>query len=230
VPDCREGRRRDTAGRHARREPAVLRAQGPGGVPRGVSLRREPAADACQRPGPARRGPLPPGVCPSRCPGSLMRIAYALGARPNFVKMAPVVSERSQIGRRRRMPDGRLARVRWPRLARAGRNLRVLCDGDVHRPSRERVELGSSWSRRLSWGIPVGSKHPFADLAAAGHCSSTTGARSTVNRRWSDWLQPEICRRPERRPEPISPCRGGKLRRGWIGRAKPLQRYAAPSC
>jgi UDP-N-acetylglucosamine 2-epimerase len=30
-----------------------------------------------------------------------MRIAYVLGARPNFVKMAPVISERSQIDRRR---------------------------------------------------------------------------------------------------------------------------------
>jgi hypothetical protein len=36
-----------------------------------------------------------------------MRIAYVVGARPNFVKMAPVISDRSQIGRRRRMPDGR---------------------------------------------------------------------------------------------------------------------------
>jgi UDP-N-acetylglucosamine 2-epimerase (non-hydrolysing) len=40
-----------------------------------------------------------------------MRIAYVLGARPNFVKMASVVSERSQIGRRRRMPDGRHALI-----------------------------------------------------------------------------------------------------------------------
>ena len=40
-----------------------------------------------------------------------MRIAYVLGARPNFVKMAPVVSERSKIGRHRRMPDGRHAPI-----------------------------------------------------------------------------------------------------------------------
>jgi hypothetical protein len=31
-----------------------------------------------------------------------MRIAYVLGARPNFVKMAPVIGEL-----RKRMPDGR---------------------------------------------------------------------------------------------------------------------------
>jgi len=35
-----------------------------------------------------------------------MRIAYVLGARPNFVKMAPVISEL-----RRRMPDGRHALI-----------------------------------------------------------------------------------------------------------------------
>jgi UDP-N-acetylglucosamine 2-epimerase len=34
------------------------------------------------------------------------RIAYAVGARPNFVKMAPVISEL-----RRRMPDGRHALI-----------------------------------------------------------------------------------------------------------------------
>jgi UDP-N-acetylglucosamine 2-epimerase len=39
------------------------------------------------------------------------RIAYAVGARPNFVKMAPVISDRSQIGLRRRMPDGRHALI-----------------------------------------------------------------------------------------------------------------------
>jgi UDP-N-acetylglucosamine 2-epimerase (non-hydrolysing) len=35
-----------------------------------------------------------------------MRIAYVLGARPNFVKMAPVISEL-----RRRMPDARHALI-----------------------------------------------------------------------------------------------------------------------
>jgi UDP-N-acetylglucosamine 2-epimerase len=35
-----------------------------------------------------------------------MRIAYVVGARPNFVKMAPVISEL-----RRRMPDGRHALI-----------------------------------------------------------------------------------------------------------------------
>jgi UDP-N-acetylglucosamine 2-epimerase len=40
-----------------------------------------------------------------------MRIAYVVGARPNFVKMAPVIAERSQIGRRRRMPDGHHALI-----------------------------------------------------------------------------------------------------------------------
>jgi UDP-N-acetylglucosamine 2-epimerase (non-hydrolysing) len=40
-----------------------------------------------------------------------MRIAYMVGARPNFVKMAPVISDRSQIGQRRRMPDGRHALI-----------------------------------------------------------------------------------------------------------------------
>jgi UDP-N-acetylglucosamine 2-epimerase len=30
-----------------------------------------------------------------------MRIAYVLGTRPNFVKMASVISDRSQIGQRR---------------------------------------------------------------------------------------------------------------------------------
>jgi hypothetical protein len=45
--------------------------------------------------GPARRGPPPPGACPSRYPGCPMRIAYVVGARPNFVKMAPVISDRS---------------------------------------------------------------------------------------------------------------------------------------
>jgi UDP-N-acetylglucosamine 2-epimerase (non-hydrolysing) len=35
-----------------------------------------------------------------------MRIAYVIGARPNFVKMAPVISEL-----RRRMPDGRHALI-----------------------------------------------------------------------------------------------------------------------
>src|ERR1022692_5138233 len=39
----------------------------------------------------------------SACP---MRIAYVVGARPNFVKMAPVISEL-----RRRMPDGRHALI-----------------------------------------------------------------------------------------------------------------------
>jgi hypothetical protein len=39
-----------------------------------------------------------------------MRIAYVVGARPNFVKMAPVI-DRSQIGQRRRMPDGRHALI-----------------------------------------------------------------------------------------------------------------------
>jgi UDP-N-acetylglucosamine 2-epimerase len=34
------------------------------------------------------------------------RIAYVVGARPNFVKMAPVISEL-----RRRMPDGRHALI-----------------------------------------------------------------------------------------------------------------------
>jgi len=53
--------------------------------------------------GPARREPPPPGVCPSRYPGCPMRIVYVVGAQPNFIKMAPVVSDRSQIGQRRRM-------------------------------------------------------------------------------------------------------------------------------
>jgi hypothetical protein len=35
-----------------------------------------------------------------------VRIAYVVGARPNFVKMAQVISDRSQIGQRRRIPDG----------------------------------------------------------------------------------------------------------------------------
>src|SRR5271165_2763793 len=40
-------------------------------------------------------------ACLGRYPGCPMRIAYVVGARPNFVKMAPVISEL-----RRRMPDG----------------------------------------------------------------------------------------------------------------------------
>jgi UDP-N-acetylglucosamine 2-epimerase (non-hydrolysing) len=40
-----------------------------------------------------------------------MRIAYVVGARPSFVKMAPVIADRSQIGQRRRMPDGRHALI-----------------------------------------------------------------------------------------------------------------------
>jgi UDP-N-acetylglucosamine 2-epimerase (non-hydrolysing) len=47
-----------------------------------------------------------PGASTSRYPGCLMRIAYVVGARPNFVKMAPVISEL-----RRRMPDGRHALI-----------------------------------------------------------------------------------------------------------------------
>jgi UDP-N-acetylglucosamine 2-epimerase (non-hydrolysing) len=47
-----------------------------------------------------------PCACASRYPGCLMRIAYVVGARPNFVKMAPVISELS-----RRMADGRHALI-----------------------------------------------------------------------------------------------------------------------
>ena len=47
-----------------------------------------------------------PSTRPCRYPGCLMRIAYVVGARPNFVKMAPVISEL-----RRRMPDGRHALI-----------------------------------------------------------------------------------------------------------------------
>ncbi len=42
----------------------------------------------------------------SRYSACAMRIAYVVGARPNFVKMAPVISEL-----RRRMPDGRHALI-----------------------------------------------------------------------------------------------------------------------
>jgi UDP-N-acetylglucosamine 2-epimerase (non-hydrolysing) len=43
---------------------------------------------------------------PSRYPGRPMKIAYVVGARPNFVKMAPVISEL-----RRRIPDGHHALI-----------------------------------------------------------------------------------------------------------------------
>ena len=42
----------------------------------------------------------------SRFSAYAMRIAYVVGARPNFVKMAPVIAEL-----RRRMPDGRHALI-----------------------------------------------------------------------------------------------------------------------
>ena len=34
-----------------------------------------------------------------------------VGAQPNFVKTAPVISDRSQIGQHRRIPDGRYALI-----------------------------------------------------------------------------------------------------------------------
>jgi UDP-N-acetylglucosamine 2-epimerase len=40
-----------------------------------------------------------------------MRIAYLVGTWPNFINTAPVISDRSQIGQRRRMPDGRHALI-----------------------------------------------------------------------------------------------------------------------
>ena len=43
---------------------------------------------------------------PSRYPACPMRITYVVGARPNFVKMAPVISELRQ-----RIPDGRHALI-----------------------------------------------------------------------------------------------------------------------
>lgn len=43
-----------------------------------------------------------PNARPDRYPGLAMKIAYIIGARPNFVKMAPVISELRQ-----RLPDGR---------------------------------------------------------------------------------------------------------------------------
>jgi UDP-N-acetylglucosamine 2-epimerase (non-hydrolysing) len=56
----------------------------------------------CQRPRPrTTRTPPPPGAGPGRYPSCPMRIAYVVGARPNFVKMAPVISEL-----RRRVPEG----------------------------------------------------------------------------------------------------------------------------
>jgi len=61
--------------------------------------------------GPARREPPPPCACPGRYPSCPMRIAYVVGARPNFVKMAPVISDRSQIGQHRRIPGGRHALI-----------------------------------------------------------------------------------------------------------------------
>jgi UDP-N-acetylglucosamine 2-epimerase (non-hydrolysing) len=44
--------------------------------------------------------------CQARYSGCAMRIAYLVGTRPNFVKMAPVIAEM-----RRRMPDGRHALI-----------------------------------------------------------------------------------------------------------------------
>ena len=40
-----------------------------------------------------------------------MKIAYVVNARPNFIKMAPVIGDRSQIGQRRRLPDSRHALI-----------------------------------------------------------------------------------------------------------------------
>jgi len=45
-------------------------------------------------------------VTHSRYPAYATRIAYVVGARPNFVKMAPVIAEL-----RRRIPDGRHALI-----------------------------------------------------------------------------------------------------------------------
>ncbi len=55
----------------------------------------------------AERPSIPVAKClPKPLPWLPMRIAYVVGARPNFVKMAPVISEL-----RRRMPDARHALI-----------------------------------------------------------------------------------------------------------------------
>jgi hypothetical protein len=42
---------------------------------------------------PARRGPPLPSAGPSRYSAGAMRMAYMVGARPNFVTMAPFIAE-----------------------------------------------------------------------------------------------------------------------------------------
>ena len=70
-----------------------------------------------------------------------------IGARPNFVKMAPIISDRSQIGQHRRIPDGRHALIHtgqhYDRLERETPTERPSLYSDGHAAERYVEAIGA---------------------------------------------------------------------------------------